>query len=56
MRIALLMSFVESFGRVRETTSHLLYECSQKGHTVLFLKPHDLWPGCETSPCLWISP
>jgi len=26
-----------------ETTSYLMYECNQRGHTVFFLEPHDLY-------------
>lgn len=26
-----------------ETTSHLMYECNQRRHTVFFLEPHDLY-------------
>ncbi|NIR18030.1 MAG: glutathione synthase [Desulfobacterales bacterium] len=26
-----------------ETTSHLMYECNQRGHTVFFLEPHDVY-------------
>ncbi len=28
---------------VWETTSHLMYECNERGHTVFFLQPHDLY-------------
>lgn len=26
-----------------ETTSHIMYECNQRGHTVFFLEPHDVY-------------
>ncbi|NNG08406.1 MAG: glutathione synthase [Desulfobacteraceae bacterium] len=28
---------------VTETTSYLMYECNQRGHTVFFLEPHDVY-------------
>lgn len=28
---------------VWETTSYLMYECNQRGHTVFFLEPHDVY-------------
>ena len=43
MEIAFLMDRLESINPVSETTSHLMYECNQRGHTVFFLEPHDVY-------------
>jgi glutathione synthase len=43
MRIAFLMDSLESINPVNETTSHLMYECNQRRHTVYFLEPHDVY-------------
>ncbi len=43
MEIAFLMDRLESISPVNETTSHLMYECNQRGHTVYFLEPHDVY-------------
>jgi len=43
MRIAFLMDRLESINPVNETTSHLMYESNQRGHTVYFLEPHDIY-------------
>ena len=43
MKIAFLMDHLESIDPVWETTSHLMYECNQRGHTVYFLEPHDVY-------------
>lgn len=43
MRIAFLMDKLESINPVNETTSHLMYECNERGHTVYFLEPHDVY-------------
>lgn len=43
MVIAFLMDPLESIEPAFETTSHLMYECNQRGHTVFFLEPHDLY-------------
>jgi glutathione synthase len=43
MRIAFLMDPLESIDPVHATTSHLMYECNQRGHTVYFFEPHDLY-------------
>ena len=43
MIIAFLMDKLESIDPVYETTSHLMYECNQRGHTVYFLEPHDIY-------------
>lgn len=43
MQIAFLMDRLDSIDPVTETTSHLMYECNQRGHTVFFLEPHDVY-------------
>ena len=43
MKIAFLMDKLESIDPVNETTSCLMYECNQRGHTVYFLEPHDIY-------------
>ncbi len=43
MEIAFLMDPLESIEPTHETTSHLMYECNQRGHTVFFLEPHDVY-------------
>jgi glutathione synthase len=43
MKIAFLMDRLEEIDPIWETTSHLMYECNQRGHTVYFLEPHDLY-------------
>ena len=43
MEIAFLMDPLHSIDPVNETTSHLMYECNQRGHTVYFLEPHDVY-------------
>jgi glutathione synthase len=43
MNIAFLMDRLESINPSNETTSHLMYECNQRGHTVYFLEPHDVY-------------
>lgn len=43
MRIAYVMDRLDSIYPLTETTSHLMYECNQRGHTVFFLEPHDLY-------------
>ena len=43
MQIAFLMDSLESIQPENETTSHLMYECNQRGHTVYFLEPHDIY-------------
>lgn len=43
MQIAFLMDRLESISPLNETTSYLMYECNQRGHTVFFLEPHDLY-------------
>lgn len=43
MEIGFLMDSLESIDPLWETTSHLMYECNQRGHTVYFLEPHDVY-------------
>ena len=43
MQIAFLMDRLDSINPVTETTSYLMYECNQRGHTVFFLEPHDVY-------------
>jgi glutathione synthase len=43
MKIAFLMDSLESIKPELETTSHLMYECNQRGHSVYFLEPHDVY-------------
>ncbi|MCJ7579561.1 MAG: glutathione synthase, partial [Candidatus Aminicenantes bacterium] len=43
MKIAFLMDRLEPIDPMVETTSHLMYECNQRGHTVYFLEPHDIY-------------
>jgi glutathione synthase len=43
MEIAFLMDPLESIDPLWETTSHLMYECNQRGHTVYFLEAHDVY-------------
>ena len=43
MKIAYLMDPLESIQPENETTSHLMYACNERGHTVYFLEPHDVY-------------
>jgi glutathione synthase len=43
MQIAFVMDRLESIEPEMETTSHLMYECNQRGHSVYFLEPHDIY-------------
>ncbi|MFH1489978.1 MAG: hypothetical protein ABII06_13830 [Pseudomonadota bacterium] len=43
MQIAFLMDRLDSINPVNETTTYLMYECNQRGHTVFFLEPHDIY-------------
>jgi glutathione synthase len=43
MNIGFLMDRLDSINPENETTSHLMYECNQRGHTVFFLEPHDVY-------------
>ncbi len=43
MKIGFLMDDLRQIDPIWETTSHIMYECNQRGHTVFFLEPHDLY-------------
>jgi glutathione synthase len=43
MQIAFVMDRMEGIDPVFETTAALMYECNQRGHSVLFLEPHDIY-------------
>ncbi len=43
MKIAFLMDRLDSIKPEHETTSYLMYECNQRGHTVFFLEAHDVY-------------
>ena len=43
MKIAYLMDPLESIQPDNETTSHLMYESNERGHTVYFLESHDVY-------------
>ncbi len=43
MEIAFLMDRLDEIDPENETTSYLMYECNQRGHTVYFLEPHDIY-------------
>jgi glutathione synthase len=43
MKIAYLMDPLETIQPENETTSYLMYECNERGHTVYFLEPHDVY-------------
>jgi glutathione synthase len=43
MQIAFVMDPLESIDPTHETTSHLMYEANQRGHSVFFLEPHDIY-------------
>ncbi|MGD9309022.1 MAG: glutathione synthase, partial [Desulfosarcina sp.] len=43
MKIAFLMDPLEAIQPKNETTSHLMYACNERGHTVFFLQPHDVY-------------
>ena len=48
MHIAFLMDRPETIEPEYETTSVLMYECNRRGHTVLFLEPHDIYVRSQT--------
>ena len=43
MEIGFLMDDLRRIDPVWETTAYLMYECNQRGHTVYFLEPHDVY-------------
>ncbi len=43
MKIGFLMDDLRQIDAIWETTSHIMYECNQRGHTVYFLEPHDIY-------------
>jgi glutathione synthase len=43
MKIAFLMDPLTSINPMMETTSHLMYESNQRGHSIYFLEPHDIY-------------
>jgi glutathione synthase len=43
MRVAFLMDPLDQLNPLMDTTSHLIYECTQRGHEIFFLEPHDLY-------------
>lgn len=43
MKIAFLMDDIRSIDPTWETSACIMYECNQRGHTVFFLEPHDLY-------------
>ncbi len=43
MRIAFLMDPLDELDPLKDTTSHLIYECAQREHELYFLEPHDLY-------------
>jgi glutathione synthase len=43
MRIAFMMDPLDAIQPESETTSYLMYECNERGHTVYFLEPHDMY-------------
>jgi len=43
VKIAFLMDELRTINPLWETTSHLMYECNERNHTVFFLQPHDLY-------------
>ncbi|MFO7861116.1 MAG: glutathione synthase [Desulfosalsimonas sp.] len=43
MQIAFVMDRLETIDPVFETTTALMYECNQRGHSVFFLEPHDIY-------------
>ncbi len=43
MEIGFLMDDLRKVDPLWETTAYLMYECNQRGHTVYFLEPHDVY-------------
>jgi glutathione synthase len=54
MDIAFLMDRPEAIDPALETTTILMYECNQRGHSVYFLEPHDVYiRGNEVVARMW---
>ncbi len=43
MKIGFLMDDVRQIDPTWETTAHIMYECNQRGYSVYFLEPHDIY-------------
>jgi len=43
MEIGFLMDDLRKIDPLWESTAYLMYECNQRGHTVYFLEPHDVY-------------
>jgi len=43
MEIGFLMDDLRQIDPVWETTAYIMYECNQRGHSVYFLEPHDIY-------------
>lgn len=43
MKTGFLMDDLRQIDPEWETTAHIMYECNQRGHSVFFLEPHDLY-------------
>jgi glutathione synthase len=43
MKIAFLMDPLVEIDPLKDSTSHLIYECAQRQHEIFFLEPHDLY-------------
>ncbi len=43
MQIAFVMDWLEGIDPHFETTAALMYECNQRGHSIFFLEPHDIY-------------
>ena len=43
MKAAFLMDRPEQIDPEYETTSHIMYECNKRGHSIFFLEPHDIY-------------
>jgi len=43
MKIGFIMDPPQAIAPVNETTSHLMYECNQRGHKVYCFEPHDIY-------------
>ncbi len=43
MQIAFVMDRLEGIDPYFETTAALMYECNQRGHSIFYLEPHDIY-------------